>query len=108
MHRPSPCPDPRSPCTMRCLIASALLLLAVVPARAGDQPRPNTLTPKEIADGWILLFDGETTFGWKAEGNAEVKDGVLILGQDKKTTAEVATRFGTGYEVAVQFQGKGE
>jgi hypothetical protein len=30
----------------------------------GDKTKPNTLTPKEIADGWILLFDGETTFGW--------------------------------------------
>jgi len=31
----------------------------------GDKAKPNTLTPKEIADGWILLFDGETTFGWE-------------------------------------------
>lgn len=35
----------------------------------GTRPSPaNTLTPKEIADGWILLFDGKTTFGWKIEG----------------------------------------
>ena len=24
-----------------------------------------TLSPKEISDGWLLLFDGETTFGWE-------------------------------------------
>jgi len=27
---------------------------------------PNTLTPEEIRDGWLLLFDGETLFGWEA------------------------------------------
>ena len=26
---------------------------------------PNTLTEKEKEDGWILLFDGETTEGWR-------------------------------------------
>ncbi len=25
----------------------------------------NILTPKEKADGWILLFDGQTTNGWR-------------------------------------------
>ena len=25
----------------------------------------NTLTPEEIADGWVLLFDGKTLDGWK-------------------------------------------
>src|SRR5262249_5900431 len=50
------------------------------------KPKPNTLTPKEIADGWILLFDGETTFGWDPEplkdGNKAklaAKDGALII-----------------------------
>jgi hypothetical protein len=42
----------------------------------------NTLTPEEVADGWILLFDGETKFGWKAENPAfesmwMVEDGCL-------------------------------
>lgn len=27
----------------------------------------NQLTPEEIAEGWILLFDNETLFGWKKE-----------------------------------------
>src|SRR5262245_55324182 len=25
----------------------------------------NALTPKEKSDGWVLLFDGKTTQGWK-------------------------------------------
>lgn len=31
----------------------------------------NALTPKEAADGWILLFDGESLFGWTQEGKAQ-------------------------------------
>src|SRR5438552_6915284 len=51
---------------MRRILAICLLLAIALPCQAqGDKPKPNTLTPKEIADGWILLFDGETTFGWK-------------------------------------------
>jgi Domain of Unknown Function (DUF1080) len=50
----------------------------------GDKAKPNTLTPKEIADGWILLFDGETTFGWtelvrKPPNKFEVENGALIV-----------------------------
>ena len=39
----------------------------------------NTLTRAEIDDGWILLFDGETTFGWAPRGDAKwtVTDGEL-------------------------------
>src|SRR5258708_1374151 len=31
----------------------------------------NTLTQKELSDGWILLFDGESLFGWTQEGAAK-------------------------------------
>ncbi|QJW93076.1 3-keto-disaccharide hydrolase [Frigoriglobus tundricola] len=70
------------------LLAACVALAVPSPvfAEEKDKPKPNTLTPKEIADGWILLFDGETTFGWKIEGTAEVKDGVLMLPKGKKTT----------------------
>ncbi len=68
---------------MRRLVLTLLVLAAAGLARAADEPKPNTLTPKEIADGWILLFDGETTFGWTVEGPAEVKDGVLVLGGER-------------------------
>lgn len=48
----------------------------MVPASlAGD----NVITPREAADGWIQLFDGETTFGWESRGDARwrVDDGTL-------------------------------
>ena len=62
---------------------SLLLALLTFPAFADEKAKPNSLTPKEIAEGWILLFDGETTFGWKVEGEATVKDGTLVVGGDK-------------------------
>jgi Domain of Unknown Function (DUF1080) len=46
-------------------------------ARAND----NELTPKEVADGWQLLFDGQTTNGWTNSNlNLEadpIEDGAL-------------------------------
>jgi hypothetical protein len=56
------------------LLAAIAMFSAVVLAQT------NTLTPKEAADGWVLLFDGESTFGWTPEGGAKwrVADGALI------------------------------
>jgi hypothetical protein len=80
---------------MRSLTCVAVLLFAGVALHAADQPKPNTLTPQEAADGWLLLFDGETTFGWKIDGDAAVRDGALVLGGDKATVATVTTAFGS-------------
>ncbi len=40
----------------------------------------STLTPKEISDGWVLLFDGASTFGWTQEGKAQwrAEGGILV------------------------------
>ena len=43
--------------------------LCLSPALAAD----NALTPREQADGWILLFDGETLNGWKTSHGAPSK-----------------------------------
>ena len=76
----------------RPLCALTLLLVAALPASAADEKaEPNTLTPKEIADGWLLLFDGQTTFGWKIDGEAKAENGVLVLGGSKATKAETTT-----------------
>jgi hypothetical protein len=45
---------------MRTTLACLVLLIGLPAARAGD----NELSPKEKADGWILLFDGKTLDGW--------------------------------------------
>ncbi len=79
----------------RLLCTLALLGLIAVPASAADEkPKPNTLTAKEIAEGWILLFDGETTFGWKVDGEARVANGILEIGGAKATTVRTTAEFG--------------
>ncbi len=35
----------------------------------------NTLTDEELEEGWILLFDGETTEGWRGYNQAEFPPG---------------------------------
>jgi hypothetical protein len=79
-----------------------LFAILAVPAFAEDKAKPNTLTPKEIADGWILLFDGETTFGWKVEGEAKVKDGTLVL--DGRETISTVSRLMGHSTVSIEVQ----
>ncbi|MBM4038624.1 MAG: DUF1080 domain-containing protein [Planctomycetes bacterium] len=59
----------------------AWAFLAAALAFAGQQAAGeiNSLSKEEIADGWILLFDGTTTFGWEVVGGAKwaVADGAL-------------------------------
>ncbi|MCK4679249.1 MAG: DUF1080 domain-containing protein [Bacteroidales bacterium] len=39
----------------------------------------NTLTDKEKSEGWILLFDGRTTKGWRNFKQNEVNDGWQVI-----------------------------
>ena len=60
-----------------------LCLLAVTAGREAIADEPNKLTDAELADGWILLFDGETTFGWQAASKANwaVADGAISVSE---------------------------
>ena len=54
-------------------------LLALAPAFAADM---NTLSLKESAAGWLLLFDGQSLAGWQASdapGSFSVKDGAIVV-----------------------------
>ncbi len=75
---------------------------------AADTRAPNTLTSKEIAEGWLLLFDGETTFGWKIDGEAKVENGVLILGGTKETHAEPTVWLPRSMAVHLETDWRGE
>jgi hypothetical protein len=84
----------------RCL--SLLLVLFAPPVLAAESPKPNTLTPKEIADGWIMLFDGQSTFGWKTSGPVAVKDGAIVLGGATVASIRTLAEFGT-CETAIEY-----
>jgi len=38
----------------------------------------NTLTPREVKDGWMLLFDGKSTKGWHNFGEKGIKPGWVV------------------------------
>src|SRR5215510_3918816 len=69
--------------------------------------KSNKLTPKEIADGWLLLFDGEATFGWSVKGPAEVKNGEWLIGGDEAASATSTTHFADGV-IAFQYRHLGK
>ncbi len=63
----------------------------VVMEQDEQTPQPNTLTDAEKAEGWELLFDGETSNGWHGYGKDgfpeagwKVEDGMLtVIGSGK-------------------------
>jgi len=74
------------------VLRNAFLVIAILLSCAfGQQTKPadavpNTLTAKEVKDGWKLLFDGKTMSGWRGaymdslpKKGWEVKDGMLIV-----------------------------
>lgn len=55
------------------------------PSAEGTAAAHNTLTPEEEAAGWVLLFDGVSTDGWRGYGRSDfpsggwaVEDGELV------------------------------
>ena len=70
---------------------------------AAADAKPNTLTPKDIADGWILLFDGETTFGWNGDKGWKAADGVLAPTDGKPPRLLTTSAFGA-FELSVDYE----
>jgi hypothetical protein len=52
----------------------------------------------------VRLFDGKTTHGWVIEGDAEVKDGVLVLGGSQKTRVRIAADFSPDFELRLEYR----
>jgi hypothetical protein len=91
---------------MRRLLGLVLTLSLTGPAWADDKaPKHNTLTPQEVADGWILLWDGETTFGWTAPNESKwtVLDGMLAPQAGKPGLLVTTTAF-KDYELSLEYQ----
>jgi len=76
------------------LFAVASILTAFLVSHAVEDPKFNALTSQEVSDGWLLLFDGETLFGWETKGDAKVKNGILVIGGNDPATLQTTTHFG--------------
>lgn len=76
----------------------------VASSRAEELPA-NSLSAEELAQGWVLLFDGETTFGWTPSTKADwqVKDGVITVSSGEPGLLCTNSDFGN-YELKLDFR----
>ena len=81
------------------LIPAALFLVTSLSAEV------NPLAAKEISDGWLTLFDGETLFGWTVEGGAKwrVANGTIVADAGEYGWLRTNTQFGD-YVLKLEFQ----
>lgn len=70
--------------------------LAIATLATSAMAADNALTPKEKADGWVLLFDGKTTDGWRGFKQAEIGPGWKaeqgLLFPDPKVAKDIVTK----------------
>ena len=87
---------------MICIILCGLVIVLSGPVRAAEN---NTLTEEELGDGWILLFDGETLFGWEAASRADwkVADGVIVVEEGEPGLLSTTSEFGD-YRLKLDFR----
>ncbi len=65
----------------------------------------NSLSKEELAEGWILLFDGQTMFGWEpgSKANWKVADGVISVSEGQPGLLHTTSQFDS-YVLRVDFR----
>ncbi len=61
------------------LAVFSLVASCFVSAAGAAEPAPNTLTPEEKAEGFRLLFDGQTTDGWRGYNMEKMPPGWKVI-----------------------------
>ncbi len=90
-------------------VLSLVCLLVFPRGTVGDEAEPlrlqNQLTERELADGWILLFDGETDFGWRAasDANWNVSQGMISVTGGEPGLLNTTSQFGD-YALSLEFR----
>ena len=89
----------------RWMFCCCFVLVACWVANASAAEPANQLSAAELTDGWILLFDGESDYGWKATSNADwhVADGVIAVGKGDPGFLATTSEFGD-YVLKVDFR----
>ncbi len=77
----------------------------LVPAAVAQEEQPNRLTPQQVQEGWILLFDGETLFGWRkmSRANWRVQQGAIVVDQGEPGLLRTGSQF-SDYRLVLQFR----
>ena len=103
---------------------TVLIIAALAAGTATAQSAPNTLTARETADGWTLLFDGRTTTGWRGykqqtmpagwsvqnctlTKSTETED-IVTTGEYGDFELEVDWKIGTGGNSGIFYRGTEE
>src|SRR5256885_16784634 len=88
----------------RFVTTAALMALA-----AGLALAQNSLTRKESADGWKLLFDGKSLNGWEPHvgGDWKVEDGALVCPGTTPGWLGTSEMF-SNYVLKLEFRGAGK
>ncbi len=86
----------RFQCPSPVRLMSFLLLASALSAGRVCVAEENRLSSKELADGWVLLFDGETLFGWRPASKADwrVADGVISASEGEPGLLVTTSQFG--------------
>jgi hypothetical protein len=93
---------------MRHVVAFGLVSAALCCAQAA----PNSLTAKEVAEGWVLLFDGKSLKGWEGrattvpntKGDWNVATGALVCGGTVPSWLSSDASF-SDFELKLEFRG---
>jgi len=90
----------------RSLLITLLLVAPIAPsATIAQDSKHNTLTKEELSNGWILLFDGESLYGWQPASKADwkVTGGVISVGSGEKGLLCTTSEF-SDYILKVDFR----
>ncbi|QEG23855.1 3-keto-disaccharide hydrolase [Mariniblastus fucicola] len=93
-------------CITTIFSASTDALAQAEPAgRSAASIKTAGLSQDEIDSGWIALFDGESTFGWRAasEANWTVEQGVVSVSEGDKGLLRTTSQF-DNFELKARFK----
>ena len=86
-----------------------LCCLLTIGSAAAQEETPNTLTAEEKAAGWKLLFDGQTTSGWRSYKKDKINAGWKVvdgtLSKPEKGAGDIVTvdQFGA-FELSLDYR----
>jgi LPXTG-motif cell wall-anchored protein len=88
------------------ILSPTLLLLLTVAAVGADEP--NTLTPEEAADGWVLLFNSENPSGLRSRGQTVAeKTQLVVVGGAAPSRVGPQAPLPGNVELRLEFRTKG-